>query len=224
MDPMPPLSATELAQRIELVAAEPQATRADIERLCAEARDHRFHGVCVNGSRVQLAYTLLEESGLKVTGLVGYPLGASDADVKRYETEVAIDHGAHEIEMVINSGRLKDGDSAYVLRELRDIAEAADERPVKVVVEPGLLSEPELTLACELILDSGVHFVCTSAGLLMAANLEHTTILRQLLGPKFGVKASGTIPDAESATALIRAGADRLGTRDGLGLLKSRGA
>src|SRR4051794_33959246 len=126
---MAPASRADLARYIDHTLLQPEATREDVTRLCAEAREHGFHGVCVHGSRVELAFSLLEDSDIKVTSLVGFPLGASDSDVKRYETEVAIDQGAQEIEMMINLGRLKDGDHGYVLRELRDIAEAAEERP-----------------------------------------------------------------------------------------------
>jgi len=103
--------------------------RRDIEQLCAEARAEGSHCVCVNGSHVELACALLEDSEVKVTGLIAFPLGAADTDAKRYETEVAIDHGAQEIEMVLNIGRLKDGDHRYVLRELRDIAEPPTSDP-----------------------------------------------------------------------------------------------
>src|SRR5207244_241109 len=139
------------------------------------------------------AYALLEDSEIKVIGLVGFPFGASDADVKRYETEVAIDHGAHEIEMVVNLGRLKEGDSSYVLRELRDIAEDADERPVSVSLETSLLTPEEKHLACVLALDSGVHFVSTGTGLNAAATVADVQSLRAAVGDKFGVKASGGI-------------------------------
>src|SRR5438105_1488850 len=95
-------SRADMARCLDHMLFRPEATRQDITRLCAEAREHRFHGVCVNGSRVELAYALLEDTEVKVIGLVGFPLGASDGDVKRYETEVAIDHGAHELETVLN--------------------------------------------------------------------------------------------------------------------------
>src|ERR1035437_9928812 len=150
---MTTLSPAELARRFERTLVRPDATRRDIEQLCAEARAQSAHCVCVNGSHVELACTLLADSEVKVTGLVAFPLGAADSDTKRYETEVAIDHGAQEIEMVLNIGRLKDGDHRYVLRELRDVAEAADERPVMVILETALLTPEELGRACELALD-----------------------------------------------------------------------
>jgi deoxyribose-phosphate aldolase len=164
---------------------------------------------------VELACTLLEDSEVKVTGLVGFPLGAADADAKRYETEVAVDHGAQEIETVLNIGRLKDGDHRYVLRELRDIAEAADERPVKVILETGLLTTEERNLACRLVLDSGAHCVCTGTGLRAAATVEEVGSLRAMVGDKFGVKATG-LSDVQTAMAWIEAGATRLGTMEGV--------
>src|SRR6266446_5546110 len=200
---MKPLSRLELARCIDHTLVQPEARRQDVARLCVEAREHGFHGVSVNGSRVELAYALLEDTEIKVIGLVGFPFGASDADVKRYETEVAIDHGAHEIEMVLNIGRLKEGDNRYVLRELRDIAEAADERPVSVILETSLLTPQERNLACVLALDSGVHFVSSGTGLNASATIADVHGLRAAVGEKFGVKASGGINDAKIAIALI---------------------
>ena len=211
---MTTLSPAELARRIERLLFRPDATRRDIEQLCAEARAQGSHCVCVNGSHVELACALLEESEVRVTGLVAFPLGASDMDAKRYETEVAIDHGAQEIEMVLNIGRLKDGDDHYVLRELRDVAEAADERPVKVILETGLLTPDEVRRVCELALDSGVHCVCTGTGLRSVATVEEVRSLRAAVGEKFGVKAAG-VADAQTALALFEAGASRLGMAEG---------
>ena len=217
---MTTLSPAELARRIERTLVRPEATRQNIEQLCAEARAQNFHGVCVCGSRVELACSLLEDSEVKVTGLVGFPLGAADSDAKRYETEVAIDHGAHEIETVLNVGRLKDGDHRYVLRELRDIAEAADQRPVKVILETELLTPEEVNLACKLALDSGVHCVCTGTGLRSVATVQDVQSLRAAVGEKFGVKAAG-LSDAQTAVAMIEAGATRIGAAEGLaGLLE----
>jgi len=218
---MKPLSRLELARCIDHTLVQPEARRQDVARLCAEAREHGLHGVCVNGSRVELAYALLEDTEIKVIGLVGFPFGASDADVKRYETEVAIDHGAHEIEMVLNIGRLKEGDNSYVLRELRDIAEAADERPVGVILEIGLLTPEEKNLACVLALDSGVHFVSTGTGLSGSASVADVHGLRAAVGDKFGVKASGGISGTRTAMALIEAGATRLGTADGVAIVSN---
>ncbi|MCX6927221.1 MAG: deoxyribose-phosphate aldolase [Verrucomicrobia bacterium] len=198
---MPTLSQAELLRRLEPLLIRPDATRQDVERLCAAARVHGVHSVGVNGSRIELARTLLEDSEVRVTGLVGFPLGAADADAKRYETEVAIDHGAQEIETVLNVGRLKDGDRGYVLRELRDVAEAADERPVKVILELSLLTPKERHIACEMVLDSGAHCVCT--GLMAPATVEDVQSLRAAVGEKFGVKATG-LSDLQTAAQRCR--------------------
>ena len=207
------LTARELARYLDHTLLKPDATAKEIEQLCAEARTHGFHAVCVNGSRVVQAHHLLENTDVKVAAVVGFPLGAMDADAKRYETETAIDHGAHEIDCVINVGRLKDGDHAYVLRELRDVVEAADERPVKVILETCLLTREEKILACRLAVESGAQFVKTSTGFSAGgATVEDVRLLREAVGEKFGVKASGGIRDAATAGAMIAAGATRLGT------------
>jgi deoxyribose-phosphate aldolase len=216
---MKTLSPAELARCLEHTLVRPDARRRDLEQLCAVARAQGSHGVCVCGSQVELARSLLEDTEVKVTGLVGFPLGAADADAKRYETEVAIDHGAQEIETVLNVGRLKDGDHRYVLRELRDIAEAADQRPVKVILETELLTPEEVRRACELALDSGVHCVCTGTGLRSAATVQDVQSLRAAVGEKFGIKAAG-LSDAKTALALMEAGASRLGAAEGVAVLR----
>jgi deoxyribose-phosphate aldolase len=166
----------------------------------------------VASSRIELAASLLEETELKVTALVGFA-GSEDGDVKRYETEIAIDYGAQEIEVCLNVGKLKDGDKKYVLRELRDVAEAADERIVKVEIRPKLLTSDELKLACELIIDSGAHFV--SAKYITSPSIEDIKTCREAIGPKFGLKAGSEILNSEEALALVAAGATRLSAANG---------
>ncbi|MBI4661429.1 MAG: deoxyribose-phosphate aldolase [Verrucomicrobia bacterium] len=210
----------ELAGYIEHTLLRADATHAAIERLCEEARCHHFRCVCVNGSWVSLARELLSESAVKVVTVVGFPLGAMDADAKRYETEVAIDCGAHEIDVVLNIGRLKDGNHAFVLRELRDVVEAADERLVKVILETCCLTRAEKEEACRLVLDSGAQFVKTSTGFgPSGATIDDVRLLRQLVGDKFGLKAAGGIRDAETACAMIEAGANRIGTSSGVAIV-----
>ena len=155
---------SDLAKYIDHTLLKPDATRAQIETLCAEAAEHNFATVCVNGSRVELAYSLLEESDVQVATVVGFPLGAMEADVKRYETEAAIDAGAGEIDMVMNVGRFKDGDLDFVVREIRDVVEAADDRVVKVILETCLLTDDEIVQACKLVVQAQAHFVKTSTG------------------------------------------------------------
>jgi deoxyribose-phosphate aldolase len=219
------LSSEELARYIDHTLLKAEATAKDIEQLCAEAREYKFHSVCVNGFRVELARSLLENSDTKVTSVVGFPLGAMDADVKRFETEAAIDAGAHEIDVVLNIGRLREGDDPYVLRELRDVVEAADERPVKVIIEACLLTRDQKVQACKLVLESGAQFVKTSTGFSTGgAAIEDVKLIRETVGPSFGIKAAGGIRDTATALAMIEAGATRLGTSGSVGIVQDIGS
>lgn len=216
-----PLSAADLARHIDHTLLKPEATAADIERLCAEARTHRFHAVCVNGSRVNLAAARLEDSGVLVAAVVGFPLGATDTDSKRNETENVIDLGAQEIDLVLNIGRLRDNDHRYVLREMRDVVEAAESVPVKVILETCLLTEDQKRMACSLAVEAGARMVKTSTGFSTGgATLEDVRLLRSCVGPRIGVKASGGIRDTATALAMIEAGATRLGTSAGIAIVQ----
>lgn len=211
----------QLATFIDHTLLKPDASRAQIEKLCAEAREHKFFSVCVNGSWVATAYHLLEDTEVKVAGVVGFPLGAMTADTKRFEAEAAIDDGAHEIDMVLNIARLKAGDDKFVLREIVDVVEAADERTVKVILETCLLTDEEKIRACKIVVESGAHFVKTSTGFSTGgATIADVKLMRETVGPKFGVKASGGIRDLPTALAMIEAGATRLGTSAGVAIVQ----
>ena len=215
------LSASELTNYIDHTLLKADATARDITVHCNEARAHGFFSVCVHSSRVVQALAQLEDTDVKVGTVIGFPLGATDADAKRYEVETAIDHGAQEVDVVLNIGRLKDGDHRYVLRELRDVVEAADERPVKVILETCLLTRQEKILACQLAVDAGAQFVKTSTGFAIGgATVEDVRLLRATVGEKFGVKASGKIRDIQTALAMIEAGATRLGTSASVAIVK----
>jgi deoxyribose-phosphate aldolase len=212
----------ELAACIDHTLLRPEATLGDIDRLCAEALEHGFATVCVHGSRVARAYARVEESPVRVTAVVGFPHGAVEGDVKRYETEVAVDHGAEEIDVVINVGRLKDGDFKAVYRELRDVVEAAEERSVKAILETCLLNPDEITKACGIAVDAGARFVKTSTGFGSAgATIEHVRRMREAVGAKFGVKASGGIRDLATALAMLEAGANRLGCSSSVAIVQA---
>jgi deoxyribose-phosphate aldolase len=213
------VNSTDLPKYIESTLFAPHAKRADIESLCAEAREKSYHAVCVNGSRVALARALLEDSPVQVVALLGIPLGAGAVDTKRYETEIAVDDGAHEIDFVLNLGALKDGDHKFVLREMRDIAEAADERPVKAIFDPRLTTREEKILICQLALDSGIQFVCAGLDIYsVGATVEDITLLRETLGKDFGLKACANLRTAPEALALLAAGATRLSALAGIDL------
>jgi len=215
------LTPSQLAAYVDHTLLKPDASAAQIDQLCAEAREHKFFSVCVNSSWVAPARHLLGDSGVKVASVVGFPLGAMASDVKRFETETAIDDGAHEIDVVLNVARLKAGDHKFVLRELCDVVEAADERTVKVILETCLLTDEEKIRACRLVVESGAHFVKTSTGFSTAgATVADVKLMRETVGPKFGVKASGGVRDAQTALAMIAAGATRLGTSSGVAIVK----
>lgn len=214
------MTRAELARTIDHTLLKPEATRADIERLCAEAREHRFHSVCVNGSRVALASSLLEDSEVKVVAVAGFPLGASDGDAKRFEAEVLVDLGAQEIDVVLNVGRLKDGEDRYVLRELRDVVEAAEGVPVKVILETCLLSDDDKRRACSLAVEAGAKWVKTSTGFAGGgATVEDVELMCAAVGPQIGVKASGGIRDTARALLMLKAGARRLGVSAGVAII-----
>jgi deoxyribose-phosphate aldolase len=199
----------DLVARYEHTLLAPVITNQSLAKHCKEALGGGCYGVCVPSSRVADAYSFLEETNLKVICVVDVPFGASDGDVKRFETEVAVDSGAHEIDVVMNLGRFRDKEYNAVLRELRDVVESAEERPVKVIIEAGLLDSEEVRDACQLVLDSGARFVATSAGLGPSVNTpELVRIIREIVGPKFGIKASA-LNDFSAAREFIDAGAYR---------------
>ena len=215
------LSPLQLAAYIDHTLLKADATAKDIEKLCAEAREYHFYSVCVNGSWVGQAGHFLEGAGIKIACVVGFPLGAMSGDVKRFETEAAIDDGAQEIDIVLNLGRLKAGDNKFILRELCDVVEAADERPVKVILETCLLTQAEKIRACQLVVESGAKFVKTSTGFSTSgATIADVKLMCETVGPKFGVKASGGIRDTQTALAMIAAGATRLGTSASVAIVK----
>jgi deoxyribose-phosphate aldolase len=217
---MSTLSLNDVAGRVELTLFAADATRAQIEALCAEALEKSYAAVSVNGTRVELARTFLDETDVLVSALIDFPLGAADTDIRRYATETAVDQGAQEIELVLSVGRLKDRESSYILRELRDIVEAADERPVKLVLESHLLTRDEKILACHLAVEAGLKFVSTATDFHSAlASVTDVELLRHATSEGFGIKASGRIRDAQLALELLKAGATRLGIVHGTKLV-----
>lgn len=211
----------DLAATIDHTLLRPDALQTDIERLCEEALQHQFAAVCVNGCWVELARDRLDDGQVRVATVVGFPLGATESDAKRYETEAALDCGAQEIDMVLNIAWLKAGEDKLLLRELRDVVEAAQDRPVKVIIETCLLTDEEKRRACALIKESGAKFVKTSTGFSKGGATEaDVKLLREAVGPDFGVKASGGIRDLATARAMLAAGASRLGTSSGVAIME----
>ncbi len=214
--------AEHLAGCIEHTLLKAEATARDMERLCAEARERRFFAVCVHGSRVPLTRRLLEGSGVRVVSVAGFPLGAMPVEAKCFEAGRAVDQGAEEIDFVLNVGRLKDGENGYILDEIRGVVRAAQGRPVKAILECCLLDRDEKIRACLLAEEGGARFVKTSTGFSRGgATAADVQLMRQTLGPGFGIKAAGGIRDARTALALLEAGATRLGSSAGVAILES---
>jgi deoxyribose-phosphate aldolase len=207
----------DLARFIDHTLLKPEATAADIRRLCAEARAHGFAAVCVNGARVPLAAELLAGSEVKVAAVAGFPLGAMGTATKCREVEELVRLGAHEVDMVLPVGHLKEGDDAYVRQDVAAVVQAAAGRPVKVILETCLLTDDEKVRACRLCVEAGAAFVKTSTGFNQAgATLADVALMKRTVGDACRVKAAGGVRDAATARAMIAAGAARLGTSSGV--------
>lgn len=207
----------ELAQRIEHTLLKPEATVKDIMRLCDEAQKYHLYAVCVNPCYVPLAKHLLQGTEVKVVTVVGFPLGATFSSVKALEAKTAMEEHADEIDMVMNVSAFKTGDYAAVTEDIRRVVEAAAPCPVKVIIEAAYLTPREKRTACRIIADGGAKFVKTSTGFGKGgATVEDVKLLREE-ADKYGlkVKAAGGIRDAETAKAMLEAGADRIGTSAG---------
>ena len=202
---------------IEHTLLRADATVEDIIRLCEEAKEYGFCGVCINPVYVALAANMLARTGIKTVAVVGFPLGASVTAVKELETRLAVEEHADEIDMVMNVSAFKTGDYAAVTEDIRRVVEAAAPCPVKVIIEAAYLTPREKRTACRIIADGGAKFVKTSTGFGKGgATVEDVKLLHEEAG-KYGlkVKAAGGIRDAETAKAMVEAGADRIGTSAG---------
>ncbi|MBN1334754.1 MAG: deoxyribose-phosphate aldolase [Deltaproteobacteria bacterium] len=210
-EPTGPLAA-DLAGLIDHTLLKPTATRRDIEGVCAEARRHRFYSVCLNSTWIPLAVRLLEGSGVRTVCVVGFPLGAASTEAKASETSSAVDAGAAEIDMVVNIGKLKGGEYDAVLEDIRSVVRAARSRPVKVILETSLLTREEKIAGSALAKAAGAAFVKTSTGFAGGgATVEDVGLIREVVGPEMGIKASGGVRTARDAARMVAAGADRIG-------------
>lgn len=207
-----PAEAGQLARYIDHTLLKPTATRADIVRVCEEARAHGFASVCVNSTWIGLVARLLEGSRVMPICVVGFPLGAMVTAAKAAETRQAISDGAQEIDMVIDIGALKGGDHDRVFDDIQAVVAAAQGRPVKVILECTMLSRDEKIVGSAISKAAGAQFVKTSTGFGGGgATAADVALMRAVVGPQMGVKASGGMRTAEDARAMIAAGATRLG-------------
>ncbi len=212
-----------LAKMIDHTLLKPDATPDQIAQLCFEARKHQFASVCVNPAWVKLCAKLLADSPVKVCTVIGFPLGATASEVKAFETTNAIDQGATEIDMVINIGALKARELELAAQDIRGVVNAAHARGVivKVILETTLLTDEEKTIACMLSKEAGADFVKTSTGFAGGgATVHDVALMRRVVGPEIGVKASGGVRTYEDAASMIKAGATRIGASAGVKILQ----
>lgn len=212
-----------LASYIDHTLLKPSATDAEIRDICKQAREFGFASVCVNPCHVALSARELAGSQVMVCTVIGFPLGSTTTQTKVFETREACANGAHEIDMVINIGKLKAGDFQYVAGDIRGVVEAAQGRTVKVIIETSMLTNDEKVAACILSKSAGAHFVKTSTGFGGGgATPEDIALMRKTVGEELGVKASGGVRDCEGAEKLIAAGASRLGASASVAIISGK--
>ncbi|MBP7935454.1 MAG: deoxyribose-phosphate aldolase [Phycisphaerae bacterium] len=219
------MTVPDVAKYIDHTLLRQDASPDEIVTLCRQAKQHKFTAVCVNPSYVALAALELEGTPIKVCTVIGFPLGATTTQTKAFETREAIANGASEVDMVINLGALKSGNKDLVVRDIAEVVAAAGGAMVKVIIETGLLTRDQKILACQLVKQAGAHFVKTCTGFAEGfATVEDIRLLRETVGPGFGVKASGKVRDYANAQALLAAGATRIGAGYGVKIVEGEAA
>ncbi len=211
-----------LSQYIDHTILKPETTRDQVLEVCREAREYEFYSVCINPAHVPLVSEALKDTGVKVTAVIGFPLGANRTAVKVFETRTALEEGADEIDMVINIGALKEGDFDLVQRDIQGVRSVLGESHVlKVIIETCLLTDEEKVKACEIAKAAGAHFVKTSTGFSSGgATVEDVRLMKTTVGETVRVKASGGVRDQATALAMIEAGASRIGASASVAIVK----
>ena len=211
----------ELADFIDHTNLKPTATVSDIQKLCDEAIKHHFYAVCVNGCNVAVAKKAIKESPVKLAAVIGFPLGAMSTKAKIFEAMDCIDHGADEIDMVINIGWLKSGMFHAVREEIKAIKEAIGETVLKVIIETCYLTNAEKEEACSIAKDARADFVKTSTGFgTEGATYDDVVLMKRIVGDELKIKASGGVKDQATAKKYIDLGVSRIGTSSGPDLIK----
>lgn len=213
---------TNIASYIDHTLLKPESTKEQVIQLCKEAAEYEFASVCINPSYVETAAAQLKDSKVKVCTVIGFPLGASTSETKAFETTDAINKGADEIDMVVNIGAIKSGDSELVKNDIQAVVEAAKGKAlVKVIIEACLLTDDEKVLASRLSKEAGADFVKTSTGFSTGgATIEDVKLMRETVGSELGVKASGGVRSLEDVQAMIDAGASRIGASSGVQIMQ----
>jgi len=219
------VSKEELARITDSTNVKATATKGDVEKLCKEAVEYGFGCVCVNPVYVKLAATLLEGSKVRVCSTIGFPFGVTLSEIKALEAVKAVENGAEELDMVINLSALKSGDYEVVKRDVAavvDVKRLSNEIVVKVIIETACLTKEEKVIACRLVKEAGADFVKTSTGFFgKGASVEDVRLMRETVGSDFGVKAAGGIRTYADAVAMIKAGANRIGTSTAVAIVEA---
>ena len=211
-----------IANMIDHTVLKATTTKEDVVKVCKEAKENQFFSVCINPTHIELAKKELEGSDVKVCTVIGFPLGANTPEVKGFETKDAIAKGADEVDMVINIGALKDKNYDLVERDIKAVVDAANkEALVKVIIETCYLTDEEKKIACELAVKAGTDYVKTSTGFGTGGSTpEDIKLMREVVGPNIGVKASGGVRNQEDAKAVIKAGCSRIGASASVAIAK----
>ena len=214
------MKASELAKYIDHTLLKPDATAAQIRKLCDEAKTYRFASVCVNPCRIALAAQELAGTDVAPCCVVGFPLGAIPTESKAAETRVAVKNGAEEVDMVINIGQAKDGQWDEVEKDIAAVKEACGDAKLKVIIETCLLTDDEKVQACLAAKRANADFVKTSTGFSKGgATVADVRLMRKTVGPDMGVKAAGGVHNRAEAEAMIQAGATRIGASSGIAIV-----
>lgn len=216
------MTTTNISKLIDHTVLKAETTKAQIERLCEEAKEHQFASVCVNPTWVSHCSSLLKGTDVLVCTVIGFPLGANTKEVKAFETSNAIENGAQEVDMVINIGALKDRNLDLVEQDIAAVVNAAKGKAlVKVIIETSLLTDEEKEIASKLSVKAGANFVKTSTGFSTGgATVADVALMRKTVGPDIGVKASGGVRDIASVNEMVKAGATRIGTSNGITIVQ----
>jgi deoxyribose-phosphate aldolase len=218
------IAPVEIAKYIDHTNLKSTATKADIIKLCVEAKEYGFASVCVQSCYAELAAKKLSGSDVKVCCTIGFPLGTNSTESKAFEAEDAVNRGAKEIDMVVNVGAVKDADWEYVKSDIRAVREAIGGNGIlKVIIEACLLTDEEKIMACRTAAEAGAEFVKTSTGFSTGGATEHDVkLMRETVGQRLGVKAAGGIRNFEQAVKMIEAGASRIGASAGIDIVKGK--
>ena len=208
------------AKYIDHTYLKAEATSKDIDKIINEAKEHGFKTICVNSSWVKYAKEKLAGSEVGITSVIGFPLGAMATQAKAFEAKLAIDHGADEIDMVIQIGKLREEQYEYVLNDIKAVKKAIGDKCLKVIIETALLKDYQARKATEIVLQSGADFVKTSTGFsFRGASFEDVEMMKEVVGDKIGIKAAGGVKTPADMDKMIAIGATRIGTSSGVKLI-----